>query len=98
MEMVKYLAFALVLVGSLSLAALAEAGHRHRGCASCGGCYGGYCGVPVAPAPIPAPAPVAPPPMAAAPQAVPAAVVAIPATQPAPVYYTSGRRLFGWRR
>ena len=92
--MIKYCAFALVLAGSLSLAALAEAGWRH------GGCPGGNCGVPVYSAPVPVPAPMpapAPPPVTVAPQTAPAAVVAVPAAQPVPMYYTSGRRWFGWR-
>lgn len=43
--MVKYLALAMALVGSLVVVDLAQAGHRHhrRGCSSCGGCQGGDC-------------------------------------------------------
>ena len=100
--MVKYLAFALVLAGSLSVVAVAEAGRRHHGgCASCGvysgGCPGGVCAVPVTPGHAVVPVQGAPV-VVAAPQSAPAVVVAAPGTQPAPVYYSSGRRLFGWRR
>jgi hypothetical protein len=92
--MVKYIAFALVVVGSLSLVGVAEAGRRH-GCASCGGCPGGYCGVPVgAPAAVPAYGAVAPP-VVAAPQATTVVVASAPAAaQPAPAYYAARRGLF----
>jgi len=87
MEMVKYLAMMAVVVGSLVLANVAEAGRRHHGCASCGGCAGGVCAMPVGVAPAP----------------VKAAVVApegttVVAATPAPVYTTARRGLFGWRR
>jgi hypothetical protein len=46
--MVKYLAIAAALGFSLLAANSANAWGRH-GCASCGGCPGGVCSVPVAP-------------------------------------------------
>ncbi len=90
--MVKYLALAAVVVGSLAVADTAEARGR-RGCSTCyvgGGCPGGVCAVPYAPAPVaPVKAAVVAP---AAPE-----VAVVPA---APRYYTTNARrgLFGWRR
>ena len=101
--MVKYLTLALALVGSLAVADLAEARHR-RGCSSCavggGGCPGGVCYAPVAPAKMAADA-NAPPTVVATSEAPPAVPVAT-ATRPAPRYYAtssnSRRGVFGWRR
>jgi hypothetical protein len=99
MEMVKYFALALALVGSLAVADLAEARGR-RGCSSCsvgGGCPGGVCYAPVAPAKMAATSNAPPPAVVAAPDAPPAA-----AAQPAPRSYATSsnarRGLFGWRR
>jgi hypothetical protein len=94
MEMVKYLALAAVIVGSLAVADIAEARGR-RGCSTCnsgGGCPGGVCAVQYAPGPMP----VAP--MKAAEVAPAAPVVA--AAPAAPTYYTTNARrgLFGRRR
>ena len=59
--MVKYLALAMALVGSLVVVDLAQAGHRHHrrgGChggncyAAPVGCANGACGVPVYAAPV----------------------------------------------
>ena len=98
--MVKYLALALALVGSLAVADLAEARGR-RGCSSCSagsGCPGGVCYAPVAPAKMAANG-NAPPMVVATPDAPPAAPVAAVA-QPAPRYYANSARrgVFGWRR
>jgi hypothetical protein len=97
--MVKYLALAAVVVGSLAVADIAEARGR-RGCSTCynggGGCPGGVCAVPYAPGP----APVAPIKAAVVTPATPE-VAATPVVAPAaPRYYTSNvrRGLFGWRR
>jgi len=99
MEMVKYLAMAAALVGSVAIADLAQARGRH-GCATCGavayggGCPGGVCSAPVAPAKM-AMADGAVPAVEGAPSAAPVA------TQPAPRTYvnnTARRGLFGWRR
>ena len=86
--MVKYLATLAVVVASLGVANVAEARGRHHGCASCGGCPGGVCTMPVAPAPV----------KAAAVEAAPG--TAVVAATPAPVTYTTTARrgLFGWRR
>ena len=101
--MVKYFAFTLALVGSLSVADVAEARGR-RGCSSCsvgGGCPGGVCYAPVAtvqPGKMAA-TDDAPPAVVATPEVRPAAPVAT-ATQPAPRTYASNvrRGLFGRRR
>jgi hypothetical protein len=82
--MVKYLALAIVMVGSLVMVDMASA-RGHRGCASCGGCPGGVCAVPVAAGPVKA--------------AVVAPGAPVVAVTPAPQYTVSARRgLFGWRR
>ena len=97
--MVKYLAMVVAIVGTLSMADLAEARGR-RGCSSCcngGGCNGGACYVaPTKTAAVTSDAPPAP--IASAPATQPAAVAST--SQSAPAYYaSSGRRgLFGWRR
>jgi len=98
--MVKYFALALALVGSLAVADLAEARGR-RGCSSCsigGGCPGGVCYAPVAPAKMAA-TDNAPPAIVATPETPPAATVAT-AAQPAPRYAANSTRrgVFGWRR
>jgi len=95
--MVRYLAL-LAVVGSFFCVDLAEARGR-RGCASCGvcvagGCPGGVCAVPVAPAKGAAtsapPAPIA----ESAPAVQPAAAATVTPTR----YYAATRRgLFGRR-
>ena len=82
--MVKYLALAVVMLGSLVMVDMASA-RGHRGCRSCGGCQGGECAVPVAYGPAKA--------------AVVAPGAPVVAATPAPQYTISARRgLFGWRR
>jgi hypothetical protein len=101
--MVKYLALALALVGSLTVTDLAEARGR-RGCSSCsvgGGCPGGVCYAPVAtiqPGKM-AVTDNAPPAVVTTPDAAPAAPVATVA-QPAPRTYANNARrgLFARRR
>ena len=84
--MVRFLALMAVVVGSLVMVNVAEAGRRHHGCESCGGCAGGVCAMPVGVAPV----------KAAVVQPAPGAPVV--AAAPAPVYTTARRGLFGWRR
>ena len=106
MEMVKYLAMAAAIIGSLMVAELAQARGRHHGCASCGGggyvaggCPGGMCSVPMAAPGKMAALDSAPPALVTAPAPAPVATVA-PA-QPTPRYYANNsarRGLFGWRR
>jgi len=101
--MVKYLAMAAAVLGTLMVADLAQARGRH-GCATCGGgyaaaggCPGGVCSVPVAPAKS-ASTDNVPPGLVSDPAL---ATPAVAAARPAPTYYanTSARRgLFGWRR
>jgi hypothetical protein len=100
--MVKYFALALALVGSLSVADLAEARGR-RGCSSCsvgGGCPGGVC---YAPAGAIAPSKMAAtdnaPPAVVGTTEVPPAAPVVTATQPAPrSYVNNARRGFFARR
>lgn len=95
--MVKYLALVAVVFGSLAVADIAEARGR-RGCSTCynggGGCPGGVCAVPYAPAPV------APVKAAVVAPATPEVAVAPAAAPVAPRYYTTNARrgLFGWRR
>jgi len=100
--MVKYFAMAAAIVGTLMVADWAQARGRH-GCASCGGgyvaggCPGGVCSVPVAPAKS-ASTDNAPPALVSSP--APAGPV-VATAQPARTYYatsTARRGLFGWRR
>src|SRR5688572_177878 len=102
MEMVKYFALALALVGFLTLADQAEARGR-RGCASCnvgGGCPGGVCYAPVATyGPGKMAATDNAPPVVADTQVPPAAPVAISAPPASRTYVSNARRgLFGRRR
>ena len=93
--MVKYLAIAAALMASLMIAEQAQARGR-RGCSSCGGCPGGVCAVPVAPAKH-ASTDTAPPGLASAPAV---ATTPVAATQPAAVNYNASaprRGLFGRR-
>lgn len=97
--MVKYLAFAAVLMGSLTVAELAEARGR-RGCTTCGGCPGGVCYTTVAPAKS-AQLSDAPPAPIAATNGATTQPVATTTVQPTVRYYNasnSRRGLFGWRR
>lgn len=87
--MVKFLALAVAVVVSLVAVDMAQAGRR---CKSCGGCPGGVCHVEVVPVPAAA-ATNAPPAAVVKAEAAPAAV-----PQPAPVYTSYRRGLFGWRR
>jgi len=103
--MVKYLAMAAAIIGSLMVADLAQARGRH-GCASCGGggyvaggCPGGMCSVPMAAPGKMAAMDNAPPALVTAP--TPASVATVAPAQPASRYYASNtarRGLFGWRR
>ena len=100
--MVKYLALALALVGTLALADSADARGR-RGCASCnvgGGCPGGVCYAPVATYGPGKMAAVDNAPPAVAQSEVPPAAPAAVAAQPAPRSYANNvrRGLFGRRR
>lgn len=103
--MVKYLAMAAAVIGSLAIADLAQA-RGHHGCATCGGgyvaaggCPGGVCSMPMG-----APAKMAvnygaPAVVAASP--APASVPVVTPVQPSAPYvatYTARRGLFGWRR
>jgi hypothetical protein len=102
MEMVKFLALALALVGSLALVDAAEARGR-RGCASCnvgGGCPGGVCYAPAAAYGPGKMAAVENAPPVVAESDVPPAAPAAVAAQPAPRSYANNARrgLFGRRR
>jgi hypothetical protein len=99
--MVKYLTVVIALAASLAVADLAEARGR-RGCASCnvgGGCPGGVCAVPAAPAKM---AVTEAPPAAVVESSAPAPAAAVTgAPVSSPRYYsntTARRGLFGWRR
>lgn len=98
--MVRYFVIAAALVASLAVADLAEARGR-RGCASCnvgGGCPGGVCALPAAPAKMAA---TDAPPAAVVEQSTPAPAVATTSAPAAPRYYTNNtarRGFFGWRR
>jgi hypothetical protein len=96
--MVKYLALAVALVGSLAIAELAEARGR-RGCSSCGSCANGVCYTTVSPEKTAQTSNAPPNPVVRTNGTTQPAATA---TTTQPVRYTNAtytrRGLFGWRR